>query len=174
MCIIIYLFRWYYSAIKFTLSMCADKNPDNIDECTKQFHLIQQAYEVLVDPQERAWYDKHREAILRGGNVCLHFNIFVFVLHYFMIFFITTWHNLAKAVITSIITDINVYWKTWKFCVDWCWQAWVMATNIRITALMYTSTSTHLVTQVSRMMKRYEKNIIFDKCIEVTVQLIGF
>ena len=24
--------------------------------------------EVLSDPQERAFYDKHREAILRGGN----------------------------------------------------------------------------------------------------------
>jgi len=30
--------------------------------------LIQQAYEVLIDPQERAWYDKHREAILKGGT----------------------------------------------------------------------------------------------------------
>jgi DnaJ family protein A protein 5 len=28
--------------------------------------LIQQAYEVLSDVQERAWYDKHREALLRG------------------------------------------------------------------------------------------------------------
>ena len=33
-----------------------------------QFRLVQQAYEVLSDPQERAFYDKHREAILRGGN----------------------------------------------------------------------------------------------------------
>jgi len=44
-----------------------DKNPDNIDECTAQFRIVQQAYDVLTDPQERAWYDKHREAILRGG-----------------------------------------------------------------------------------------------------------
>ena len=48
--------------------LLTDKNPDNIDECTKVFHLIQQAYEVLIDPQERAWYDKHREAILKGGT----------------------------------------------------------------------------------------------------------
>jgi DnaJ family protein A protein 5 len=27
---------------------------------------VQQAYEVLSDPQERAWYDKHRDALLRG------------------------------------------------------------------------------------------------------------
>ena len=48
-----------------------DKNPENIEECTRQFHLIQQAYDVLIDPQERAWYDKHREAILRGGKNAL-------------------------------------------------------------------------------------------------------
>ena len=45
-----------------------DKNPDRAEECTREFHLIQQAYEVLIDPQERAWYDKHREAILKGGR----------------------------------------------------------------------------------------------------------
>lgn len=52
---------------KLALKWHPDKNPDNIDECTQQFRLVQQAYEVLGDPQERAWYDKHREAILRGG-----------------------------------------------------------------------------------------------------------
>lgn len=44
-----------------------DKNPDSREQATKEFLLVQQAYEVLVDPQERAWYDKHRESILRGG-----------------------------------------------------------------------------------------------------------
>lgn len=51
-----------------TFTYAADKNPDNTEEVTRHFHLIQQAYEVLIDPQERAWYDKHREAILRGGT----------------------------------------------------------------------------------------------------------
>ena len=51
--------------------LVVDKNPGNIEECTAQFHLVQQAYEVLIDPQERAWYDKHREAILRGGRMRL-------------------------------------------------------------------------------------------------------
>ncbi|XP_052776271.1 dnaJ homolog subfamily C member 21-like [Mya arenaria] len=52
---------------KLALKWHPDKNPENIDECTQQFRLVQQAYEVLSDTQERAWYDKHREQILRGG-----------------------------------------------------------------------------------------------------------
>jgi DnaJ family protein A protein 5 len=30
---------------------------------------VQSAYEVLSDPQERAWYDSHRDAILRNDNL---------------------------------------------------------------------------------------------------------
>ncbi|XP_060083248.1 dnaJ homolog subfamily C member 21-like [Ylistrum balloti] len=52
---------------KLALKWHPDKNPDNVEECTTQFRLVQQAYDVLSDPQERAWYDKHREAILKGG-----------------------------------------------------------------------------------------------------------
>ncbi|NXS65421.1 DJC21 protein, partial [Pandion haliaetus] len=44
-----------------------DKNPDNAEEAAEQFKLIQAAYDVLSDPQERAWYDSHREALLKGG-----------------------------------------------------------------------------------------------------------
>uniref|UniRef100_A0A914I3L8 Uncharacterized protein n=1 Tax=Globodera rostochiensis TaxID=31243 RepID=A0A914I3L8_GLORO len=36
-----------------------DKNPERAEECTAYFVLIQQAYEVLIDPQERAFYDRH-------------------------------------------------------------------------------------------------------------------
>lgn len=38
-----------------SLSLSPDKNPDNVEECTTIFNAIQQAYEVLSDPQERAW-----------------------------------------------------------------------------------------------------------------------
>ena len=46
----------------------ADKNAHRAEEATAEFQLIQAAYAVLSDPQERAWYDDHREAILRGGE----------------------------------------------------------------------------------------------------------
>lgn len=52
---------------KLALLWHPDKNLDNLQAATEQFKLIQQAYDVLSDPQERAWYDKHREAILKGG-----------------------------------------------------------------------------------------------------------
>ncbi|XP_013173545.1 PREDICTED: dnaJ homolog subfamily C member 21 [Papilio xuthus] len=45
-----------------------DKNLDNLQEAKEQFQLIQNAYEVLSDPQERAWYDNHREQLLRGAG----------------------------------------------------------------------------------------------------------
>jgi DnaJ family protein A protein 5 len=52
---------------KLALKNHPDKNRDGDTETAKEtFQLIQQAYEVLSDPQERAWYDKHREALLRG------------------------------------------------------------------------------------------------------------
>jgi hypothetical protein len=46
----------------------SDKNHHRVEEATKHFALIADAYEVLSDPQERAWYDSHRDAILRGGK----------------------------------------------------------------------------------------------------------
>lgn len=45
-----------------------DKNPDNVDAAKEQFLLVQQAYDVLSDPHERAWYNNHREQILRGSK----------------------------------------------------------------------------------------------------------
>ena len=43
-----------------------DKNRDNLEEATKCFQLITEANEVLSDPHERAWYDSHKDQILRG------------------------------------------------------------------------------------------------------------
>lgn len=44
-----------------------DKNPEDPEAAKRSFQEIQNAYEVLSDTQERAWYDAHREAILQGG-----------------------------------------------------------------------------------------------------------
>ncbi|RIA88957.1 DnaJ domain-containing protein [Glomus cerebriforme] len=45
-----------------------DKNYHRVDEATKKFALIQEAYDVLSDPHEREWYDGHRDAILREDD----------------------------------------------------------------------------------------------------------
>ncbi|ORX72188.1 DnaJ-domain-containing protein [Linderina pennispora] len=45
-----------------------DKNHTNAEEATEIFAQIREAYEMLSDPQERAWYDNHREQILRGDE----------------------------------------------------------------------------------------------------------
>ena len=45
-----------------------DKNTERPEEAKDMFQEIQQAYDVLSDSQERAWYDKHREQILNGGD----------------------------------------------------------------------------------------------------------
>ncbi|XP_061589645.1 dnaJ homolog subfamily C member 21 isoform X2 [Cololabis saira] len=52
---------------KLALKWHPDKNLDSSEEAAEQFKLIQAAYDVLSDPQERAWYDNHREALLKGG-----------------------------------------------------------------------------------------------------------
>lgn len=53
---------------KLALKWHPDKNLDNPDEAKEQFQLVQQAYEILSDKHERAWYDNHREQILRGSD----------------------------------------------------------------------------------------------------------
>lgn len=51
---------------KLALIYHPDKNRDDPEAAKEAFQLIQQAYEILSDPQERAWYDKHRDALIRG------------------------------------------------------------------------------------------------------------
>ncbi|XP_071444487.1 dnaJ homolog subfamily C member 21-like [Hetaerina americana] len=52
---------------KWALRWHPDKNLDNLDEAKEEFQNLQQAFDVLSDAHERAWYDTHREAILKGG-----------------------------------------------------------------------------------------------------------
>ncbi|KAI3392240.1 hypothetical protein diail_5960 [Diaporthe ilicicola] len=51
---------------KKALELHPDRNFSDVENATKKFAEVQTAYEVLSDPQERAWYDSHRDAILRG------------------------------------------------------------------------------------------------------------
>mmetsp|Transcript_70145 Transcript_70145/g.227018 ORF Transcript_70145/g.227018 Transcript_70145/m.227018 type:complete len:625 (-) Transcript_70145:87-1961(-) len=56
---------------KLALKMHPDKahlNNLSVEEATQSFQQVQEAYSVLSDPQERAWYDAHREQILRGDD----------------------------------------------------------------------------------------------------------
>ncbi|EQB53697.1 DnaJ domain-containing protein [Colletotrichum gloeosporioides Cg-14] len=53
---------------KRALELHPDRNYGDVDNATRRFAEVQAAYEVLSDPQERAWYDSHREAILRGAD----------------------------------------------------------------------------------------------------------
>ena len=46
------------------LELHPDRNYGNVDEATRLFAEVQSAYEVLADPQERAWYDSHSAAFL--------------------------------------------------------------------------------------------------------------
>uniref|UniRef100_A0A914XYD0 Uncharacterized protein n=1 Tax=Panagrolaimus superbus TaxID=310955 RepID=A0A914XYD0_9BILA len=50
---------------KLALKYHPDKNIGKEEECAAYFTLLQQAYEVLMDPRERAFYDKHKDNILR-------------------------------------------------------------------------------------------------------------
>ncbi|CAF9943261.1 MAG: hypothetical protein ALECFALPRED_010930 [Alectoria fallacina] len=54
---------------KKALELHPDRNYGNVEATTKRFADVQSAYEVLSDPQERAWYDSHRDAILSNEDV---------------------------------------------------------------------------------------------------------
>ncbi len=45
-----------------------DKNHGRVAEAEAEFKEVTQAYGVLVDDKERAWYDAHKDAILRGDS----------------------------------------------------------------------------------------------------------
>ncbi|KAI9369453.1 hypothetical protein BJX61DRAFT_148465 [Aspergillus egyptiacus] len=52
---------------KKALELHPDRNYGNVEAATSLFAEIQAAYEVLSDPQERSWYDSHRDAFLGAG-----------------------------------------------------------------------------------------------------------
>ncbi|PWY65024.1 DnaJ-domain-containing protein [Aspergillus heteromorphus CBS 117.55] len=49
---------------KKALELHPDRNYGNAESATKRFAEIQSAYEVLSDPQERSWYNAHRDVML--------------------------------------------------------------------------------------------------------------
>ncbi|KAK4664429.1 uncharacterized protein QC763_505440 [Podospora pseudopauciseta] len=53
---------------KKALELHPDRNYHDTENATRKFAELQTAYEILSDPQERAWYDSHRDAILRGDD----------------------------------------------------------------------------------------------------------
>lgn len=53
---------------KKALELHPDRNFNDEENATRKFAEVQTAYEILSDPQERAWYDSHRDAILRGDD----------------------------------------------------------------------------------------------------------
>lgn len=53
---------------KKALELHPDRNLNDVENATEKFALVQTAYEILSDPQERAWYDSHRDAILSGND----------------------------------------------------------------------------------------------------------
>lgn len=50
------------------LELHPDRNYGNVEHATRLFAQVQSAYEVLSDPQERAWYDSHKDVLLRGES----------------------------------------------------------------------------------------------------------
>ena len=53
---------------RYCMTLHADKNAHRLDEAQERFKEVQNAYEILSDKHERAWYDSHRDQILKSGD----------------------------------------------------------------------------------------------------------
>jgi len=53
---------------KSALTWHPDKNQHRVEEATERMKLVTEAYAVLSDSSERAWYDAHRDSILHGAD----------------------------------------------------------------------------------------------------------
>lgn len=53
---------------KLALRLHPDKNPGQEEAANKKFHKLQEAYDVLSDDTERAWYDQNRDRLMQGGT----------------------------------------------------------------------------------------------------------
>ncbi|ELR08356.1 hypothetical protein VC83_04633 [Pseudogymnoascus destructans] len=51
------------------LELHPDRNYGDVEDSTRLFAEVQSAHQILSDPQERAWYDSHRDAILRDSDI---------------------------------------------------------------------------------------------------------
>ncbi|KAL6096778.1 dnajc21 [Pungitius sinensis] len=104
---------------KLALKWHPDKNLDNADEAAEYFKLIQAAYDVLSDPQERAWYDNHRDALLKGGVSGDYEDDSIDLLQYFTVTcysgfgddekgFYTVYRNLFESIVKEEMEHVKV------------------------------------------------------------------
>ncbi|XP_060951279.1 dnaJ homolog subfamily C member 21 isoform X2 [Limanda limanda] len=104
---------------KLALKWHPDKNLDNSEDAAEKFKLIQAAYDVLSDPQERAWYDNHREALLKGGVSGDYEDDSIDLLQYFTVTcysgfgdddkgFFTVYRNLFESIVKEEMEHVKV------------------------------------------------------------------
>ncbi|XP_049563966.1 dnaJ homolog subfamily C member 21 isoform X2 [Orcinus orca] len=102
---------------KLALKWHPDKNLDNAAEAAEQFKLIQAAYDVLSDPQERAWYDNHREALLKGGLAGEYQDDSLDLLHYFTVTCYSGYGDDEK-----VVHPFYAYWQSFCTQKNFAWK----------------------------------------------------